>query len=119
MPWLSVSAEAHEVDHCEEQISQLLFESSRSLSRQCLPHLRELFAESESVLRDTGADDVVRSNIRETLLDVFGPQSPESTEHEHIDIWSGGMYVGMSQGEIIAGTERGKRQVQGSCPIRS
>jgi len=64
-----------------------------------------------AILDDSGEDDVVRSNIRETILDVFGPNSPEYREHQHIQIWAGSVGVNMSQEAIVDATERGKTQV--------
>jgi uncharacterized protein (TIGR02391 family) len=61
----------------------------------------------------TGADDVVQSNIRETILEIFGPNSPEFQEHQYIRIWAGPMYMGMHPEEVVEGTERGKAQVTG------
>jgi uncharacterized protein (TIGR02391 family) len=66
-----------------------------------------------SVRDDTGADDVVRSNIREAIREVFGPNSPEFKEHEFLDIWAGPMYMGMHAQEILEGKERGRAQVIG------
>ncbi len=66
-----------------------------------------------SVRDDTGADDVVRSNIREAIREVFGPNSPEFKEHEYLDIWAGPMYMGMHPQEILEGKERGRAQVIG------
>lgn len=66
-----------------------------------------------AILNDTGADDVVRSAVRETIREVFGPNSPEFNEHQYIRLWAGPMYTGMSREEIIDGTERGRRQVIG------
>jgi uncharacterized protein (TIGR02391 family) len=66
-----------------------------------------------AVHNDTGADDVVRSNVRETIREVFGPNSPEFTEHQHIRLWAGPMYAGMDPHEIVEGTERGRRQTIG------
>ena len=66
-----------------------------------------------AVLEDTGMDDVAISNVRETIRDVFGQNSPEFNEHQHIRLWAGGMYVGMSKSEIVTGTERGRKQVIG------
>lgn len=67
----------------------------------------------EVIIKHTGADDVVRSNIRETIRDVFGSNSPEFHEHEHLDIWAGSMHVNMTLAEVIHGTENGKKQVLG------
>jgi uncharacterized protein (TIGR02391 family) len=59
----------------------------------------------------SGEDDVIRSNVREAILDIFGPTSPEFQEHQHVQIWSGPMRMGMDQEDVIEGTERGKTQV--------
>jgi len=67
-----------------------------------------------AVLQDTSTDDVAISNVRETIREVFGQNSPEFTEHQHIQMWGGPMVVGMSKAEIIAGTERGRKQVIGT-----
>jgi uncharacterized protein (TIGR02391 family) len=66
-----------------------------------------------AVLQHTGAADTVRSNIRETLREVFGPDSPEFREHEHIRIWAGPMVIGMDPEDAVEGTERGKVHVTG------
>lgn len=66
-----------------------------------------------AVRDDTGADDVVRSNVRESIREVFGAKSPEFNEHQHIRLWAGSMHVGMDPHEIVGGTERGRRQVIG------
>lgn len=66
-----------------------------------------------AVLGDTGMDEVAASNVRETIREVFGHDSPEFNEHQHIQLWAGGMFVGMSKADIIAGTERGRNQVIG------
>ncbi len=67
----------------------------------------------ESVGKDTGAVKVATSNVRETIREVFGQNSPEFHEHEHISIWAGGMYLGMKRHEIIGGQERGRTKVKG------
>jgi len=64
-----------------------------------------------AILEHSGADDVVRSNIKETIRDVFGPNSPEFQEHEHIHIWAGPANIGMSGEAVVEGTERGKIHV--------
>jgi hypothetical protein len=42
-----------------------------------------------AVRDDTGVDDVVRSNIREAIREIFGPNSPEFKEHQYLDVWAG------------------------------
>lgn len=64
-----------------------------------------------AVLDRSGEDDVVRSNVRETIREVFGDNSPEFREHEHIQIWAGSMAMGMRREEVVANTEAGKRTV--------
>jgi len=66
-----------------------------------------------AVLNDSGEDDVIRSAIRETILSVFGENSPEYREHRYVDIWAGGLHINMSHAERIQGKERGRVQVSG------
>ena len=65
------------------------------------------------VLEDNGMDDVAMSNVRETIRDIFGQNSPEFYEHEYIRLWAGAEFVDMSDAAIIEGTERGKKKVIG------
>jgi len=64
-------------------------------------------------VNDTGEITVARSNVREAIREIFGPNSPEFHEHEHLDIWAGPMYMGMHSSEIVEGTIRGRAQVVG------
>ncbi|HET6863193.1 MAG TPA: TIGR02391 family protein [Pyrinomonadaceae bacterium] len=64
-----------------------------------------------AVLNHTGAVKVIRSNVRETIREVFGSNSPEFDEHQYLDIWGGPMHMGMHHGEIVQGTERGRVEV--------
>lgn len=73
----------------------------------------ELVDVAASVQRDTGGIAVCRSNIRDTIREVFGPNSPEFKEHGHIDIWAGAMYMDMDVNEIIESTERGRTKALG------
>lgn len=66
-----------------------------------------------AVLQDTGAVTVAESNIRETIREVFGPNSPEFHEHQYLDIWAGGLRVGMPRSEIIEKKARGRERVTG------
>lgn len=68
----------------------------------------------EAVLQDTSMRSIAISNVRETIREVFGQNSPEFNEHEHIQMWGGPMIGGMSQAEIIEGTERGRKQIIGT-----
>jgi uncharacterized protein (TIGR02391 family) len=62
---------------------------------------------------DSGEDKVAISNVRETIRDVFGSNSPEFTEHQHIELWAGAFFLGMSDGEFVQGKERGRIQTIG------
>jgi uncharacterized protein (TIGR02391 family) len=65
----------------------------------------------KAVAEDSGEDDVVRSNIRETILDVFGPNSPEFREHQHLQIWAGPMGINMHPEDVVSSREGGRTQV--------
>jgi uncharacterized protein (TIGR02391 family) len=62
-----------------------------------------------AVEQDTGADRVAKSNIRATIHEVFGANSPEFNEHRHLDFWTGPLYVNMPQSQIIEAKKRGVR----------
>lgn len=66
-----------------------------------------------SVLMDTGADSTATSNVREAIREIFGQNSPEFKQHEHIRLWVGSMHINMTDSEVIEGKERGRRQVIG------
>jgi uncharacterized protein (TIGR02391 family) len=67
----------------------------------------------EAMLGHTGADDVVISNIRDTIRDVFGLNSPEFREHEHIRLWAGPLYLNMDDSEVVRSTQAGVGQTRG------
>lgn len=67
----------------------------------------------ETVLHDKSQEKVAVSNVRETIREVFGQNSPEFKKHEHIRMWSGPLYLEMSQHDVISGTERGRKQMIG------
>jgi uncharacterized protein (TIGR02391 family) len=60
-----------------------------------------------AVTQHTGQENVVASNIRASILEIFGEHSPEFHEHRLLDLWNGSLHFGMSPMEIIAGTKRG------------
>lgn len=84
---------------------------------KAIAKLRRRIAEIEAlnardaVLNGTGADRVVVSDIRATILELFGTNSPEYREHQHIRMWSGPMFIGMERHEVADATERGRTQV--------
>jgi uncharacterized protein (TIGR02391 family) len=66
-----------------------------------------------AVIGDTGAISAVRSNIVETIREIFGSNSPEFQEHEHLDIWAGSLYFNMGAEDVIEARERGKTRLRG------
>src|ERR1700691_3420419 len=65
------------------------------------------------VPNEDGRTEVARSNVRETIREVFGLNSPEYTEYKYIDLWEGPVFMGMDNSQIIQGTDRGRRKVIG------
>lgn len=63
---------------------------------------------------DSAADKVAMSNVKEAIREVFGPNSPEFHENEHIRMWGGAMWVGMGDHEVLAAKENGRRRVIGT-----
>jgi uncharacterized protein (TIGR02391 family) len=61
----------------------------------------------------TAAAEVTRSNVRETIRDVFGSSSPEFKEHQYLHIWEGPSHGGMRLYERVRGAERGRLKVIG------
>lgn len=66
-----------------------------------------------AVLMKTGADASAQSNVRATIREVFGANSPEFKEHRHLDIWSGPVFLNMSDTAIIEAKQRGCTYVVG------
>jgi uncharacterized protein (TIGR02391 family) len=100
------------------QIEPKVFQSPDEIDRG-ISKLEKRIQELEAlditaaISADTGADDVAVSNIREAILEIFGTNSPEFHEHEHIRFWVGPLHMGMAPHEIIAATERGRGQTLG------
>jgi uncharacterized protein (TIGR02391 family) len=99
-------------------IESRIFESTDEIDRgvqKIERRIRELEALdiASTVRDDSSADDVARSNVRETIREVFGSNSPEFTEHEHLDIWAGPVFAGMHPHQVIQAKERGRTQVIG------
>jgi uncharacterized protein (TIGR02391 family) len=64
-------------------------------------------------LNSTGAIETAVSNVRQNILEVFGPNSPEYNEHKYIELWAGPQYINMSNQGLIAGMIDGRRKVIG------
>jgi uncharacterized protein (TIGR02391 family) len=102
----------------EPEIQPKVFESAEEIDRAIAKldkRVRELEALDilTAINNDTGEDDAVVSNIRESILDIFGNKSPEFHEHEHIRLWAGPMFTNMKRHAVVAGTERGRTQTLG------
>lgn len=68
---------------------------------------------ASAVINNTGADTAAQSNIRAAILEVFGSNSPEYQEHQHIRIGAGGVYQNMPTREIIEAMKSGRARVIG------
>jgi uncharacterized protein (TIGR02391 family) len=68
---------------------------------------------AEAEHNHTAAVDVAESNVRETIREVFGHNSPEFNEHGHLHLWSGGLYLGMSEGEVVGAKDHGRQEAIG------
>jgi uncharacterized protein (TIGR02391 family) len=66
-----------------------------------------------AVFQHTGADNVAESNIRETIREVFGQNSPEFNQHRHLRIWGGAMFMNMDDHDIAQAKELGRTQTIG------
>jgi predicted nucleotide-binding protein len=64
----------------------------------------------QAVLEESGEDKVVRSNIRETIREVFGANSPEFQEHQHLTFWAGPVELGMSSHDVVRARDSGRKQ---------
>jgi uncharacterized protein (TIGR02391 family) len=68
----------------------------------------------EAYVDKTGADDVAESNVRETIREIFGSNSPEFKEHQHIRLDDGmAVYGGMPDHEYVAGLDAGRLKMIG------
>jgi uncharacterized protein (TIGR02391 family) len=61
----------------------------------------------------TGAAAVARTNLRDTILEIYGPHSPEYREHQHISFWAGPHIMDMSDHETIQARINGRTQTIG------
>ena len=78
--------------------------------RRRIPELENLDPNA-AVIEESGKIQSVTSNIRETIRDVFGSNSPEFNEHKFIEIWAGDVAFNMEPYEIVRNTDRGRLKV--------
>jgi uncharacterized protein (TIGR02391 family) len=65
----------------------------------------------EVVFHHTGKDQVVASDVRETIREIFGSNSTEFHEHSGISIWHTIGLVGLEDSELIRGLENGRSRM--------
>lgn len=70
----------------------------------------ETFDSAAPVLHKTGGDEIVASNVRETIRELFGTNSPEFQEHQCLQLWSGPMFMNMPRDDVVQGIDRGRRK---------
>jgi uncharacterized protein (TIGR02391 family) len=61
-----------------------------------------------AVTSHTAADDVAVSNLRNTILEIYGPYSPEYRQHKNIRMWAGPMFVNMDARALVHGRMQGR-----------
>jgi uncharacterized protein (TIGR02391 family) len=67
-----------------------------------------------AAVRDhTGLADAARDNLRNTILEIYGPHSPEYRAHKYISFWAGDMSVDMSDHERVQGRIDGRTKTLG------
>jgi hypothetical protein len=88
-----------------EKPCRFLVSGTGKLQRR-IRELEQLDVQS-AILQETGDDEVVKSNVRATILDVFGPHSPEFKEHQYLEIWAGGTLAPFSVLEAEASNHSG------------
>jgi uncharacterized protein (TIGR02391 family) len=79
---------------------------------QGIARLRRRIAQVEQydVFRaEPGAEAVLVSNFNETISEVFGPDSPELRDHKTHNLWSGPMFIGMTDAAVKEAKERGRQ----------
>lgn len=65
---------------------------------------------ARAITTESGEDNVAISDVRESIRDVFGTNSPEFHEHQYLRLWAGPQYLDMDTSYIIAATELGRKQ---------
>ncbi len=98
-----------------EEVQPKNFSNTDEIDRS-IEKLQRRIKEIEAVnivaaeLDHTGALETARSNLRNTILEIYGPRSPEYREHEHISFWAGPMMGDMTEHERVEGRIAGRRK---------
>ncbi len=99
-------------------IEPKIFASTDEIDR-AITKLRRRIQEIEqidfqaAVMGHTGADEIAQNNLRDTVLEIYGANSPEYDAHKYITLWAGPMFVDMSKPAIIKGKIEGRTQTLG------
>lgn len=67
---------------------------------------------AKAYLEKTGADDAAISHVRETIRDVFGPNSPEFHDHQYISLWHHAT-ISYDEDNTVEQLDRGRSWVVG------
>lgn len=100
------------------EIEPKIFENIEEIDR-AIAKLQRRIAEIEqidfaaAVVGHTGTDRAAEDNLRNTILEIYGPRSPEYKQHVHIRLWAGPQFVSMSGHQIISGKTQGRVQTIG------
>lgn len=68
---------------------------------------------AQAYQQKTGADDAAISHVRETIREVFGQNSPEFREHQHISLWHHAMTVSFDEDNTVEQLDQGRTWVVG------
>jgi len=63
------------------------------------------------VFNHSGANEVVISNVRKAIREVFGSNSPGFAEHQYVNLYAGSLYMGMPDHEYLKGLEFGRQKL--------
>lgn len=83
---------------------------------RAIPKLQRRISELEALdlraahLEETGTDKVILDNIRETIREVFGQNSPEFHDHEYMQLSRAPIFSEMSDEELVERRDRGRKQ---------
>jgi uncharacterized protein (TIGR02391 family) len=61
----------------------------------------------------TGLADAARDNLRNAILEIYGPHSPEYRAHQYISFWAGDMWADMSDHDRVQGRIDGRTKTLG------
>src|SRR6516165_6886926 len=98
------------------QLEEKVFRNADEIDR-AIAKLRSRIKDVEEVdfravvIGKTGAERAVESNIKATIREIFGPNSPEYQERQSLELYGGSLAFGMPDEEFIQGYEQGRTQV--------